>query len=152
IQTEFTVPAIGWVARNGDKESRSIGVPMVGGPPVTPGSDAISGYDPTDNRQRTSLPSFARKGAPFADPPDLNDGRVYQDEWVNHIANRSGSPEHGGHHYYAIDNEPDIWSSTHTDVHPVQPSYDDMLSTFLGCTGWTSVWVDDQMSGSLSIA
>jgi hypothetical protein len=33
--------------------------------------------------------------------------------------------------YYIIDNEPDLWSATHTDVHPVQMGYDDVLSTFL---------------------
>lgn len=32
---------------------------------------------------------------------------------------------------YAIDNEPDLWATTHTDVHPVQPDYDELLSTFV---------------------
>ncbi|HEX8968772.1 MAG TPA: glycoside hydrolase family 44 protein [Chloroflexota bacterium] len=131
VETELTVPAIGWVARNGDKQTRSVGVPDAGGPPRSATSEAIVGYDPTDNRQRTSVPSFARKGAPFADPPDLTDGRVYQDEWIHHLVAQFGLADRGGVRYYAVDNEPDLWSSTHTDVHPVQTSYDDVLATFL---------------------
>jgi Glycoside hydrolase family 44 len=131
VQSEITVPAIGWVARNGDNATRSIGVPEAGGPPLAGQSDAIAGYDPTDNRARTSLPSMARKGAPFADPPDLSDGRVFQDEWVHHLVDQFGRADSGGVRYYAIDNEPDLWWATHTDVHPVQPSYDDMLATFV---------------------
>jgi hypothetical protein len=135
VETELTVPALGWVARNGDKETRSLGVPSAGGPPLSASSDAILGYDPTENRLRTSVPSFAHKRAPFADPPDLTDGRVYQDEWVHHLLNRFGSANNGGVRYYVVDNEPDLWSSTHTDVHPVQVDYDEMLTTFLDYAG-----------------
>jgi hypothetical protein len=77
------------------------------------------------------LPSFAVKGAPFSDPPDLQDGHVYQDEWVQHLVSLFGPASNGGVRYYAVDNEPDLWAYTHTDVHPVQTSYDEMLSTYL---------------------
>jgi hypothetical protein len=75
--------------------------------------------------------SVARKGAPFVDPPDLGDGVVAQDEWVHHLVSRFGGAARGGVRYYAIDNEPDLWSETHTDVQPVQPGYDDVLARFL---------------------
>jgi hypothetical protein len=130
VETELTVPAIGWVARNGDKETRSLNVPAAGGPPLGVLSEAIAGYDPTDNRARTSVSSIARKGAPFVDQP-VRAGRVYQDEWINHLVKRFGPAGAGGVRYYAIDNEPDLWSSTHTDVRPVQPSYDEMLAIFI---------------------
>lgn len=135
VATELSVPAIGWVARNGDSETRSLNVPATGGPPLALLSDAIAGYDPTPNRDRTSLPSVARKPAPFADPPDLNDGHVYQDEWVHHLVDRFGPAAAGGVGYYAIDNEPDLWSATHTDVHPVRSSYDDVLASFIDYAG-----------------
>jgi glycosyl hydrolase family 44 len=136
VQTEFTIPAIGWVARDGNKQSRSIGVPRAGGPPLARGSTAIAGYDPTDNRERTSVPSFARKNAQFQDPPFVEDGApVFQDEFVHHLVDRFGAADQAGVRYYAIDNEPDLWSSTHTDVHPVQLGYDDMLSMFLDYAG-----------------
>ncbi len=131
VATEMTVPAIGWVARNGDKQVQSTSVPGNGGPPLRPGIDAVSGYDPGENRQRTSVSSQARKGAPFVDQPDRSGDIVYQDEWVRHLVNHFGSSDDGGVRYYVVDNEPDLWAFTHTDVHPVQPGYDEVLSRFL---------------------
>jgi hypothetical protein len=131
VETVLTVPALGWVARNRDNQTQSSGVPADGGPPLRPGGEAIAGYDPTDNRQHTSVPSFSRKGAPFADEPAPDGQRVYQDEWVYHLVTRHGPADTGGVGYYVVDNEPDLWSTTHTDVHPVQMTYDDMLATFI---------------------
>jgi hypothetical protein len=158
VQTVITVPAIGWVASNGDNDTHSVNVPALGGPPLTPGSDAIAGYDPSVNRKITSVRSLARKPGPFSDPPDLSAGVVYQDEWINHLLGRFGPAAANGVAYYAVDNEPDLWPVTHTDVHPVEPGYDDMLGVFveyaeaikdmdptaqvLGPTlsGWTAYW------------
>ena len=52
---------------------------------IVSGGAWIAPYDPTANRERTSLPSLARKGAPFSYPPNLTDGKVYQDEWVAYL-------------------------------------------------------------------
>lgn len=130
-ETVLTVPAMGWVARNTDKQVQSVGVPPDGGPPSTADGDAIAGYDPTENRQRTSVQSLARKNAPFVDAPEQSGGPVFQDEFVHHLVGRFGAADGDGVRYYVIDNEPDLWSSTHTDVHPVQMSYDQTLATFL---------------------
>ena len=127
----ITVPALGWVARDDSDRTRSVGVPSGGGVPLGALNGPIQGYDPAFNQRATSVPSFARKGAPFADPPDLTDERVYQDEWVAHLVNRFGSAAAGGVRHYVVDNEPDLWSETHTDVHPAQPGYDDLLAVFL---------------------
>jgi len=127
----LTIPTIGWVAKDGRESTRSVGVPPKGGVPVAPGSEAIAGYDPTANRRRTSVASFPRKGRPFAFPPDLTDDAVYQDEWVHHLVQAFGTAARGGVRFYAMDNEPDLWAQTHTDVHPVAPGYDEMLSRFL---------------------
>ncbi|MBV9545214.1 MAG: hypothetical protein JOY61_12660, partial [Chloroflexi bacterium] len=83
--TVLTVPAIGWVSSNADKQVQSVGVPSSGGPPLTPGDDAIAGYNPAENQRRTSVPSLARKNAPFVDTPERGDGPVYQDEWIHHL-------------------------------------------------------------------
>jgi hypothetical protein len=134
----LTIPTIGWVAR--DSKSQALKVPAHGGPPIAPGSssaftDLVSGqwvhpYDPTANRTLTSLPSFARKGAPFAYPPNLKDGKVYQDEWVAYLHGQRSASSPAP--IYAMDNEPELWSdNAHVDVHPVRPGYDDMLNTFL---------------------
>jgi hypothetical protein len=118
---------MGWVARDDNNATQSTNVPDQGGPPRRPGSSAIAGYDPSANRAATSIPSYARKNAPFVDQPDPNSPAVYQDEWVHHLVSRFGP---AGVRYYAMDNEPDLWSSTHTDVHPVRMGYDDMLANF----------------------
>jgi hypothetical protein len=125
----ITVPTLGFVARDDNNENRSIRVPDQGGPPLRPGSSAIEGYDPTLNRTATSLPSYARKPAPLLDPPDASAGAVYEDEWIHHLAHLFGSAPQAVR-YYAMDNEPDLWSTTHTDVHPARMGYDDMLANF----------------------
>jgi hypothetical protein len=127
----ITIPTLGWVARNDDTATASIGVPSAGGTPVSPGSDAIAGYDPAANRARVSQRSLPRKGRAFADPPDLTDDVVYQDEWVYHLKRKFGASGRGGVRYYAMDNEPDLWSATHRDMHPARPGYGELLKQFI---------------------
>jgi hypothetical protein len=132
ISSVITVPALGWVARSGSHDLASVGVPSIGGAPFGETSTgAILGYDPTGNRQTTSIASYARKNAAFSDPPDVKDEAVFQDEWIAHLIGHFGSAAAGGVRYYAIDNEPDLWSFTHTDVHPVDPDYEEELASFL---------------------
>jgi hypothetical protein len=120
--TVLTIPTIGWVAKDADNSHQSVNVPD---------PNHTDGYDPADNRNRTSVRSEARKNAPFTDAPTLAGGVVYQDEWVNHLKKTFGDAAHGGVQFYAMDNEPDIWDVTHTDVHPARMGYDDMLHNFL---------------------
>jgi hypothetical protein len=135
VDSLITVPAIGWVARDGLVDSRSNGVPAHGGPPTGGSGDAIDGYDPTDNRARTSVRSLARKGSAFVDQPDPGSRIVYQDEWVAHLVRRFGTANDRGVKYYAIDNEPDLWSETHTDIAPAQLGYQQLVATFLEYAG-----------------
>ena len=127
----ITIPTVGWVARDDNNGNEGVNVPKQGGPPVAPGSEAIAGYDPTENRNRVSIRSVARKGKPFSDPPDLKDEVVYQDEWVSHLVSKFGKAASGGVKFYAMDNEPDLWDTTHTDIHPVRPDYEELLRQFL---------------------
>lgn len=130
-QTILTIPNIGWAARDDQLSTRSTGVPQTGGPPLSPGSEAIDGYDPAANRQVTSVPSRARKNAPLNDPPDVTDSNVAQDEWVYHLTKRFGQAANGGVRYYAMDNEPDAWFAIHTDIRPAEIGYDQMRDIFL---------------------
>jgi hypothetical protein len=125
----ITIPSMGWVAKNDNSSTQSVGVPAQGGPPLAPGSSAILGYDPSSNRQATSVPSFATKPGPFTLTPSPDEPAVYQDEWVHELVQKfGGAPKGVG--YFTIDNEPDAWSLTDTDVHPVQMSYADMLANY----------------------
>lgn len=126
----MTVPTLGWVAKDDDNEHRSTNVPEDGGPPAKAGSDSIAGYDPARNRLTTSVPSRPRNPGSLNDPIQPNAPAVYQNEWIHHLMGRFGSgPE--GVHYFTMDNEPDLWAYTHTDVHPVRMSYDDMVRNYL---------------------
>ncbi|HVA91819.1 MAG TPA: glycoside hydrolase family 44 protein, partial [Chloroflexota bacterium] len=127
----LTIPTIGWVARDSNNQNTSLNVPAHGGAPLTTADGAIAGYDPTSNRQRTSVRSLPRKGAPFSEHPTMAGGVVYQDEWAHHLVRTFGNAAHGGVRFYAMDNEPDLWDSTHTDIHPARMGYDDVLSNFL---------------------
>lgn len=60
----------------------------------------------------------ASKGSAFALTPDLTDGKVYMDELVNFLVKRYGLANAGGIPGYALDNEPDLWNSTHPRIHP----------------------------------
>ena len=59
------------------------------------------------------------KNAPFDETPDLTDGKVYMDEYVNYIINMLGdSTSPTGIQGYSLDNEPVLWDHTHSRVHP----------------------------------
>lgn len=59
------------------------------------------------------------KGSAFSDEPDLTDDTVYMDEYVNYIINKLGdSTTSTGIQGYSLDNEPALWSHTHSRMHP----------------------------------
>jgi Glycoside hydrolase family 44 len=62
------------------------------------------------------------KGAPFCSPPGspvTSDANVYMDEFVNFVVNKYGhAGDPNGVKFYCMDNEPDLWDSTHPEVHP----------------------------------
>jgi len=161
----FTVPTMGWVARDGSNSTCSTGVPGNDGPPIN-GNGAITGYDPTANRNATSVRSQMRKGAAFVYPPNRTDGVVYQDELISYIVSQVGRADAGGIKFYAFDNEYDLWSHTHRDVHPSRIGYDALLAKFIEFAdaikaidpsamttgpvswGWTNFWYSPLDAGS----
>ncbi len=59
------------------------------------------------------------KGSDFADTPDLTDGVVYMDEYVNYIIKKLGDSKSAtGIQGYSLDNEPVLWNDTHSRMHP----------------------------------
>ncbi len=77
----------------------------------------MAGNDPTD--ANVELRDSPQNG----DPP----GTVYRDQWAAALASAFGSAPH----FYNMDNEIDIWSGTHRDVHPSASAYDEMRDTYL---------------------
>lgn len=74
-------------------------------------------------------PTIARKQAPFADPPDPSDHAVYQDEFVSwlkgHVPEAFSGPT--ARVLFSLDNEPDLWSSTHPRIHPDPVGYAELV-------------------------
>jgi Glycoside hydrolase family 44 len=72
--------------------------------------------------------SYPHKSGPFALVPDLGDGAVYQDEFVNFLVHKLGTAARGGIKFYSLDNEPSLWPSTHPRIHPEKTTYDEMVT------------------------
>jgi Glycoside hydrolase family 44 len=51
--------------------------------------------------------------------------------WVTQLKNTHGSATGGGVQFYALDNEPELWSETHRDIHPTLLGYDELLQRSL---------------------
>ena len=61
--------------------------------------------------------------------PDLTDGTVYMDEYVNYIINKLGdSASETGIQGYSLDNEPVLWNDTHPLMHPEEVSSKELIS------------------------
>ena len=62
------------------------------------------------------------------DPLDTSDVSTAQTQtnWMAHLQQRFGTAGNGGVRYYALDNEPMLWNSTHRDVHPAPLTYDEI--------------------------
>ena len=57
------------------------------------------------------------------DPPNA----VYRNQWAAALAAAFGSAPH----FYDMDNEIEIWGSTHRDVHPQPSAYNELRDTFI---------------------
>jgi hypothetical protein len=106
-----TVPIVDYVAA--DKTGGSA-------PPGCSGDVRKSGTSYLTTRFKKNV---AAKGSAFAYPPVATDDSVYEDEfvaWVKSIAS-------GATVLFSLDNEPDLWSSTHAEVHPMAVTYDELV-------------------------
>jgi mannan endo-1,4-beta-mannosidase len=71
--------------------------------------------------------SYPKKKGALTTTPDLNDGAVYEDEFVNLLVNKFGKAAQGGTKFYSLDNEPALWPSTHPRIHPAPTTYKEMV-------------------------
>lgn len=117
-----SMPTPGYVATSFVKIARAKGVPYR----LT--ALQMAGYAAADKGGSVSVaeaaPSsrFVRvepvKGSAFTLKPDLTDGVVYMDEYVNYLLSKLGSSQENGIQAYSLDNEPALWPHTHSRVHP----------------------------------
>ncbi|HSZ62796.1 MAG TPA: glycoside hydrolase family 44 protein [Terriglobales bacterium] len=66
---------------------------------------------------------------PLLDQPGNGDppNSVYRSDWASTLAAAFGSAPH----FYDMDNEIEIWGSTHRDAHPQPSAYDELRDTFI---------------------
>jgi hypothetical protein len=50
-----------------------------------------------------------------------------QQNWIRHLTGKFGNATAGGVRFFALDNEPGGWANTHRDVHPVAPTYQEIV-------------------------
>jgi len=117
--TFFTVPTMGWVAKSPPVYMH----PFTCGFPKTlfPTQDSFDPYEP-------NCGNGIKGGAPLT-PPAPTTTSVAADAsftggWVTYLTGKFGASN--GQRIYLLDNEPNLWSSTHRDVHPMPPTYDEL--------------------------
>jgi hypothetical protein len=99
--------------------SMVVTVPMAGyvSADKSPGGDVNQTPDYLNVRFRESR-SAKRRG--FTYPPDTGDRVVYQDEFVAWLESSFPGVRHDSTRtlFYSLDNEPDLWASTHPRIRP----------------------------------
>jgi hypothetical protein len=95
-------------------------------------------------RFRENMPT---KQAPFSAMPDPNDNYVYEDEFVRWVKTTAA----GSSVAFSLDNEPDLWSSTHPEVHPNKVTYDELVSRNIDfALAIKNVWPEVKVFGFVS--
>jgi hypothetical protein len=123
-QPLLTIPMAGWVAKVGPSRNNLA-------------SFSIAKYGPQTGADTQWFPDAgngvsASTGQPIAgnDPNDANvaSNAAFQHGWIQHLVSRWGMATNGGVRYYALDNEPSLWQTTHRDVHPAGATMDEVFN------------------------
>jgi hypothetical protein len=130
-----TVPIVDYVAA--DKTGGSA-------PPGCSGDVRKTGTTYLSTRFRKNV---AKKIGATSYPPNTSDDSVYQNEFVSWIRNVATTTPV----YFSLDNEPDLWSSTHAEVHPMAVGYDELIKRNLDfAAAIKSAWPDAKVTGFVS--
>ncbi|WP_231933576.1 glycoside hydrolase family 44 protein [Micromonospora coxensis] len=116
-ETIMTVPMLGWVAKD---RTRSC-------------SFSVARYGPQQSTDPW-WPDCGNGKKPDGTPITTNDpkdtsvavGPEYATDFVDHLTSQFGSAANGGVEFYNLDNEPDLWHSTHRDVRRQGLGYDEL--------------------------
>ena len=129
----ITVPTLGWVAKDSRLKIWSFSQQTYGAQTL----DECRFYAPNP----PSWCSADSGNGLCSNGPNCQGGRIvgnnpldtskaapssYASEWITHLRARHGAADAGGVRFYALDNEPMLWNSTHRDVHPSAPTFADV--------------------------
>ncbi|MET0385559.1 MAG: glycoside hydrolase family 44 protein [Polyangiales bacterium] len=111
-----------------------------------PGGDVRnSGTDYLTTRFKRNL---ADKPSAVAAAPDVSDDAVYEDEFVAYLKAHAPS---GTRLLFSLDNEPDLWSHTHAEVHPLAVTYAELWERNQRyASAIKRVWADAPVLGFVS--
>ncbi len=129
----ITIPTIGWVPKDSRLKAWGFSQQLYGAqtmdecrfylpnPPNWCSADSgnglcVNGPFCQGGKIVGNNPADTSKAAPPAHAAD----------WVTHLRARHGTAAQGGVTYFSLDNEPMLWNSTHRDVHPAAPTYDEV--------------------------
>jgi hypothetical protein len=108
VESRVVVPTLGWVARNDD--------------------DATCSFPDGDRCRPASEVGNCREPSTVADPRVANVPSTPEQvaSWIEGLLA-------DGHdiRFIAMDNEPELWGDTHFDVHPMCPTYEEILDKYL---------------------
>jgi hypothetical protein len=105
----LAVPTLGWIAKNDDNNTCSF--------PTDGGGCSDAGK------------ANCKQPGPIADPTRANTESTPDmvEAWVKRMIVDQGLDIR----FIAMDNEPDLWGSTHYDIHPTCPTYEEILDKYL---------------------
>jgi hypothetical protein len=91
----------------------------------------------------------ATKGSDLSTTPDATDAYVNEDEFVNWV--KTAGAANGPSVVFALDNEPDLWSKTHAEVHPDPVTYDELCTRNVTYgTMVKNIWPEAKVTGFVS--
>jgi hypothetical protein len=137
----ITIPTIGWTPRSDSSKTH----------PFTVGF-AVSKYgaqQSVDQYDTNAGNGNHTNGSPITgnDPADTSVAAPpsFEQGWVAHLQSTFGTAATTGVKLYTLDNEVMLWNSTHRDVHPAGPTYDEIWSKTQSYAGAIKVQEPDAL-------
>ena len=117
VKSALTIPMLGWVAKDTSSYSFSV---------------AFAGPQDSVDQWKPDAGNGLRGRKPLASPPPSRTSTpaspAFIKRWIEAIRARDRLSGVRSVHQYILDNEPNLWSSTHRDVHPEPVTYDELLA------------------------
>lgn len=117
LASALTVPMIGWVA----KDTTSSGFPVS----VLGAQQSVDQWRQDAGNGLNKSGSPIRPGAPAQTSVTASPSWIKK--WIEAIRKEDQKSGARSVHMYILDNEPNLWSETHRDVHPDPLTYDELL-------------------------
>lgn len=119
LDTLFTIPTIGWVAKGPPAYAH----PFVCGFPRS-AIAAQDQFDPFDSGCGNGQLAGKNLTPPAPTTTSMAVDTTWTTDWVTYLTARFGPSR--GRRIYALDNEPNLWSSTHRDIRTTRLGYDEL--------------------------